>query len=104
MVDERTGLKYSSFHDKKSDMVAHVCRQMRRWKHEGRPVKIIRCDDAGENKKLEKEANGHQWKLAIKFEYRPQHTATKSFGRAGIRGTDETRCGTHGKGSCANEN
>jgi len=60
MVDERTGLKYSSFHEKKSNMVEHVCRELHSWKQDGRPVKFIRCDDAEENKKLEKEANGPQ--------------------------------------------
>jgi len=56
-------------------MYADTCT---RWKHEGRPVKIIRCDDAGENKKLEKEANGHQWKVAIKFEYTGRSTPQRN--------------------------
>ena len=35
-------------------------------KHDGKEVKIIRCDDAGENKKLEETTNGKQWKLNTK--------------------------------------
>jgi len=52
MVDERPGLKYSIFHEKKSDMVDHICRQLHSWKQDGRPVKFIGCDDAGENKNI----------------------------------------------------
>jgi len=62
----------------KADMVEPVCRQLYKWKHDGRPVKYIKCDIAGENKKLEKEVNGAQWKLAITFEYTSRSTPQRN--------------------------
>ena len=31
-------------------------------------TKFVRCDNAGENKSLEKEMNGSKWKLNVQFE------------------------------------
>ena len=38
------------------------------------PVKFLRCDNAGENKSVEKAANGRLWKLNLTFEYTARHT------------------------------
>ena len=35
---------------------------------------IIRCDNAGENYKLEKECNSHKYKFNIKFEFTARNT------------------------------
>ena len=51
-VDERTDMKWSTFHEAKSDIVELTCKEFYRWKHEGKPVKNVRCDNAGKNKKL----------------------------------------------------
>ena len=47
--------KYSTtlFMSKKSDMPTLVARLLSHWKGIGLPVKIIRCDNAGENRKLQ---------------------------------------------------
>ena len=37
-------------------------------------VKFVRYDDAGENKYVEKVADGRLWKLDITFEYTARHT------------------------------
>ena len=56
-----------------------------KWKQSGNPVKWLRMDNAGENKKLEERMNGASWKLDIDAEYTaastPQqnHLAELSF-------------------------
>jgi hypothetical protein len=57
-VDECTQLKFSSFHAHKDDMVEPSCELFHQWKHDGHQVKYIRCDNAGENKSLQKRVNG----------------------------------------------
>ena len=73
-VYERTGTKFSTFHAKKDDIVESVCEQFRKWESAGLPVKFGRCDNAGENKSVERAANGRLWKLNITFEYTAIHT------------------------------
>ena len=38
------------------------------------PVRYIRCDNAGENKKLEKVVNGPAYNLSVEFEYTARNT------------------------------
>jgi hypothetical protein len=54
-------------------MVELSCELFSKWKNE-HPVKYIRCDNAGENKTLQKRANGVDWKLNIEFEFTPRDT------------------------------
>jgi hypothetical protein len=53
MVDERTQLKFSDFFDTKNGMVEETCEQLHRWKQSQREAKLIRLDNAGENKLLQ---------------------------------------------------
>ncbi len=73
-VDELTQMKFSTFHKHKDEMVEPSCETFFKWKKGGNPVKFIRCDNAGENKSLQKRANGVDWKLNIHFEYTPRDT------------------------------
>jgi hypothetical protein len=73
-VDERTQMKFSSFHEHKDGMVESSCELFHKWKEGGNPVKFIRCDNAGENKTLQKRANSSAWKLNIEFEFTPRDT------------------------------
>ena len=57
MVDERTQLKFSGFFKKKSNMVEPTLEQFQRWKLAGQTVKYVRCDNAGENKALQKRSD-----------------------------------------------
>ena len=45
-----------------------------KYRNEGIPVLRVRCDNAGENRSMEKEINGHKWKVGIEFEYTTRHT------------------------------
>ena len=74
IVDEYTGFKTTIFTQTKSGMVKPVCEQLSRWKQQGKKVKIIRCDNAGENMKLEKECNSNEQSLNIKFEFTARNT------------------------------
>jgi hypothetical protein len=66
-VDECTQLKFSSFHAHKDDMVKPSCEMFHKWSQGGNTVKYVRCDNAGENRTLQTEANGADWKLNIEF-------------------------------------
>jgi hypothetical protein len=68
MVDEKTQLKFSSFHATKRGMVEPTCEQFEKWKSEGKTVKQIRCDNGGENLLLKKELNCANCKLYPQFE------------------------------------
>jgi hypothetical protein len=52
-------------HTHKDEMVEPSCELFHQWKHDGHQVKYIRCDNAGENKSLQKRVNGADWKLKI---------------------------------------
>jgi hypothetical protein len=73
-VDEATQMKFSSFHSSKNAIVEAACKQFNRWKQNGKPVQIICCDNAGENKLLEQRANSVMWQLSIDFEYTARNT------------------------------
>ena len=55
IVDAATNLGFSGFYDKKSDMIEPTCAIVHKWRQEGKSVKIIRCDNAGENNALKEE-------------------------------------------------
>ena len=74
MVDERTEMKWSDFYEKKDDMVEPTCERFYKWKQDGKPVAIVRCDGGGENKSLKSRCNSVDWKLNIDFEWTARST------------------------------
>ena len=74
IVDERTGIKFIDFFERKIDMVEPTCQALHRWKTEGSPIKYICLDNAGENKKLQERAEGAQWKLGLIWEFTARDT------------------------------
>ena len=74
IVDERTGMKWSSFYEAKNDMVEPACVLFHKWKSAGKPVGIVRCDNAGENKALKTRCDSADWKLGIDFEFTARST------------------------------
>ena len=50
IVDAATGMKFSSFWTTKTGFIEPTCRLMSRWLQKGIALKVIRCDNAGENK------------------------------------------------------
>ena len=90
IVDEKTGFKSSSFHESKDGMVEPTCSKFKNWKSNGKEVKIIRMDDAGENEKLVKRLNSKNWQLCPKIECTardtPQHNHLVEIGFATLCG------------------
>ena len=78
MVDERTQLKFSDFFDTKDGMVEPTCEQLYRWMQNGKVVKYIRLDDAGENLALQARAHSEAWKLNIEFEFTGRDTPQRN--------------------------
>jgi hypothetical protein len=75
MVDKRTQLTFSDFFDTKNGMVEETCEQLhRRLKQSGRGAKIIRLDNAGENKLLQQRSQSADWKLNITYEFTARDT------------------------------
>ncbi len=74
LVDEHSQLKFSSFHATKDGQVQPKCEQFNLFKLQGKPVKYLRMDNAGENKALEQAMNGKDWKLNIWPEYTARDT------------------------------
>eukprot|EP00957_Ditylum_brightwellii_P038657 2922379-Ditylum_brightwellii.AAC.1 len=74
MVDECTSLKFSDFFKTKNGMVEPTLEQFNRWSKKGIMVQYLRCDNAGENKTLEKRSQSSDWKMNIQFEYTARAT------------------------------
>jgi hypothetical protein len=87
-VDEKTQLKFSDFFNTKIGMVEPTCQLFYKWKKHGIPVKIVRYDDAGENKTLKARCDSSDWKLNIEFEFigrdTPQRNHLAKLGLASI--------------------
>jgi hypothetical protein len=54
IVDEHTQMKISHFYTTKNSMIEPTCELFNRWKQMNRTVTILRMDNAGENKLLDK--------------------------------------------------
>jgi hypothetical protein len=74
IVDEYTQLKRVEFFKSKSDIVEYLCEIINRDGNNGMPVRFVRCDNAGENKKFQDRAKSADWKLTIIFEFTPRCT------------------------------
>ena len=57
IVDELSKLKFSSFHYTKNVMVEPICVFFKCLQQNEYPVSFIRCNNAGENKMLDKHSN-----------------------------------------------
>ena len=73
-VDEQTEMKWSDFCSTNDEMIGPTCVKFERWKAAGMPVKNVRCDNGGENGKLEKQCNGVEWKLDVTAKYTARDT------------------------------
>jgi hypothetical protein len=71
IVDERTGTPFSSFYSSKNGMVEPLCEfLLNKWKNAGKGINRLRCDNAGENKLLERRLASSEWKMnEIVMEY-----------------------------------
>ncbi len=74
MVDEKTQLKFSDFYKTKDEMVEPTCVQLKKWAQANKKVDVIRLDNAGENKLLQKRSDSKDWQLGIKYEFTARDT------------------------------
>jgi hypothetical protein len=74
VVDELTGKKFSGFYKAKNEMIEPTCELFNQWKDQGKPVIILRMDNAGENIKLVKRLCSADWKMNPKIEFTPRDT------------------------------
>ena len=92
-------------------MVEPTCEKLHKWKENGYNVTTIRCDNAGENVKLQKRSDSAAWKLNLTFEFTARDTpqqnhlaelafATESFGGTGICGVGQSWQSFDGKSKC----
>jgi hypothetical protein len=58
----------------KNAMVKPTCEQFQKWKQNGKPVKFMGMNNAGENKLLKKRCESSNWKLGIEFEFTARAT------------------------------
>ena len=59
IVDEYSGMGTSMFVATKRDSIEATCRLLSDWKEKGKPVTTIRCDNAAENKDIQKRSTEH---------------------------------------------
>ena len=74
-------------------MAEPTCEVFHKWKQEGNPVGIVRCDNAGENKKLEGRYKSADWKLGIDFEWTARATPQQNS----LMEVGFTTIGNHGR-------
>jgi hypothetical protein len=74
MADESINLKMSHFYAKKDGMCEPTCELINKLKDMEIEIKILRMDNAGENKLLQQICESKDWKLAIKYEYTGRET------------------------------
>jgi hypothetical protein len=86
MVDESTNLKISQFYAKKDGICEPTCELIKNLKDMEIEIKILRMDNAGENKLLQQICESKDWQFAMKYEYTgrdtPQHNHMAESGSA----------------------
>jgi hypothetical protein len=73
-VDELTGIPFTGIYNNKNEFVEGMCQRIQAQTARDYPVLIMRQDNAGENKKLEKRLQSAEWKLLVNMEYTAANT------------------------------
>jgi hypothetical protein len=73
-VAELTGIIFTGIYNKKNVFIESMCQRIQAQTARGNPVLIMRQDNAGENKKLEKRLHSADWKLPVKMGYTAANT------------------------------
>ncbi len=68
-VDELTEILFTWIYNQKNEFIESMYQCIQAQTASGYPVLIIRQDNAGENKTLEKRLQRVHWKLQVKMEY-----------------------------------
>ena len=91
LVDEATGLKFSTFHKTKDAILDDSSARLKAMERlAGKEIKILRQDNAGENKSLETDMKSSHWSMETKFEYTasgtPQQNSYAEVGFTALAG------------------
>ena len=73
-VDERTGMKFWSFHQTKDGIAEPSLEKFNKWKQNGVSVLCIRWNGAGENKKMKAQSESADWKMNMTWELTARNT------------------------------
>jgi hypothetical protein len=86
IVDECTQLKRVEFFHRKNEIGKYLCELFHKDRSDGRHVRYVRRDNAGENHTYRDRAQSSAWKLNIRFEFTsrstPQHNSLAETGFA----------------------
>ena len=74
IVDEYSGCGFAEWFQKKSGMIEPTTKLFYQWQKKGFEIDFVRCDNAGENVRLEKRAKDAKWKMTMEFEFTPRKT------------------------------
>ena len=74
IVDDYSELANGDFFDPKDGMVRPTCELFHLWKQAGMPVKVLRCDNGGENYILRKRLRSSDWKMNVQFQFTARAT------------------------------
>ena len=74
LANQRTQMKFSDFFQKKSGMVEQTYEKIMKWKQRGSSVKIVRCENAGENNSSEARSDSVDWNINVNFDYTARDT------------------------------
>jgi hypothetical protein len=74
MVDKSTKLKISHFYAKKDGVCETTCELIKKLKEMEIEIKILRMNNAGENKLLQQRCESKDWQFAMKYEYTGRYT------------------------------
>ena len=74
IVDKYSGCGFAEWFQKKSGMVEPTTKLFYQWQQKGFEIAHVRCDNAGENVKLEARVKDAEWKMTMEFEFTPRNT------------------------------
>ena len=78
MTDEFSKYSTTLFMQKKSDIPTLMARLLSHWRAIGKPVQVLRCDNAGENQQSEAKTQRPIYQLGISFEYTARATSEQN--------------------------
>ena len=94
--DEASRYRKSAFFKTKDETIDYMCRTLHELKETGKPVKYVRMDNSGENKKFVEVAQSAQWKHVCIWEFSarntPQENGIIEVGLATIAGRARAMC------------
>ncbi len=94
--DEASKYRKSTFFNAKDETIDYMCKVLHELKVKKKPVKFVRMDNSGENKKFVEKAESAEWKHVCTWEFTarstPQENGMIEVGLATIAGRGRAMC------------